>query len=63
LLNSNASTETALNRTSDLELWFVTGSQHLYGPGPLAQVAENSAKIAASLDAETEIPVRVSWSL
>jgi L-arabinose isomerase len=59
LLNSNASTETALNRTSDLELWFVTGSQHLYGPGPLAQVAENSAKIAASLDAETEIPVRV----
>jgi hypothetical protein len=24
------------------EIWFVTGSQHLYGPGPLKQVAANS---------------------
>jgi len=42
-----------------LELWFVTGSQHLYGPGPLQQVAENAQKIAASLDNESAIPVRV----
>ena len=41
------------------ELWFVTGSQHLYGPGPLATVAENSQAIAASLDAESAIPVKV----
>ena len=41
------------------ELWFVTGSQHLYGPGPLGQVAENAQKIAASLDGEDAIPVRV----
>ena len=36
-----------------LELWFVTGSQHLYGPGPLGVVAENSRRIereAESLD-------------
>ena len=45
--------------TSTLELWFVTGSQHLYGAGPLAQVAEHSATIAASLNSESSIPVRV----
>ena len=42
-----------------LEVWFVTGSQHLYGDGPLAQVAANAATIAASLDAEESVPVRV----
>jgi L-arabinose isomerase len=43
----------------DLEVWFVTGSQHLYGPETLAQVADHSQKIAASLDAETAIPFKV----
>jgi len=42
-----------------LEIWFVTGSQHLYGAEALAKVAENSQKIAASLDAESAIPVKV----
>ncbi len=42
-----------------LELWFVTGSQHLYGPGPLGIVAENSSRIASSLDGESAIPVKV----
>jgi len=46
-------------RTTELELWFVTGSQHLYGPGPLAQVAANSQKIAASLNNELGLPVNV----
>jgi L-arabinose isomerase len=41
------------------EVWFVTGSQHLYGPETLAQVAENSQKIAAALDASSRIPCRV----
>lgn len=41
------------------ELWFVTGSQHLYGPGPLGEVAQNSQTIAAHLDSEGAIPVRV----
>lgn len=31
------------------EIWFVTGSQHLYGPGPLKQVVANSKKIVAEL--------------
>ncbi|HEX4156563.1 MAG TPA: L-arabinose isomerase [Acidobacteriaceae bacterium] len=43
------------------EIWFVTGSQHLYGPQALAQVAENSRTIAASLDGESTLPVRVIW--
>jgi len=47
-----------LKNDSPLELWFVTGSQHLYGPGPLAQVADNANTIAASLNNETTIPVR-----
>ena len=42
-----------------LELWFVTGSQHLYGPGPLGTVAKNAGEIAASLDAEKTLPVKV----
>src|SRR5438309_3518164 len=41
------------------ELWFVTGSQHLYGPGPLGQVAQNSHVIAAHFDGEGAIPVHV----
>jgi len=42
-----------------LEVWFVTGSQHLYGPETLAQVASNSQAIAASLNNDKSIPVRV----
>jgi L-arabinose isomerase len=40
-----------------LELWFVTGSQHLYGPETLKQVAENSKAIAASFS--EKLPVTV----
>ena len=43
------------------EIWFVTGSQHLYGPETLAQVAANSQKIASSLDGEASLPARVVW--
>ena len=31
------------------EVWFVTGSQHLYGPKTLETVAEHSRTIAAAL--------------
>jgi L-arabinose isomerase len=41
------------------EVWFVTGSQHLYGPETLAQVEVHSRQIAGSLDAESAIPVRI----
>ena len=39
------------------EIWFITGSQHLYGPETLAQVAANSNKIAESLN--EALPVKV----
>jgi L-arabinose isomerase len=39
------------------EAWFVTGSQHLYGPKTLAQVAANSQKIAKALG--SALPVKV----
>ena len=41
------------------EVWFVTGSQHLYGPKTLEQVATDSLEIAKALDVSAEIPVQV----
>ncbi|SIS37024.1 L-arabinose isomerase [Zobellia uliginosa] len=41
------------------EIWFVTGSQHLYGPETLAQVAEHSSEIAKHYNANPTIPVKV----
>jgi len=41
------------------EIWFVCGSQHLYGPGPLQTVAANAATIAFKLDASKHLPLRV----
>ena len=41
---------------SALEVWFVTGSQHLYGPETLDAVADHSRAMAAALDATPSIP-------
>jgi len=41
------------------EIWFVTGSQHLYGEETLLKVAEHSAQIAKSFNTSAQIPVRV----
>ncbi len=43
----------------ELEVWFVTGSQHLYGEETLKQVDQNSKEIAETLDRCSSIPVRV----
>ncbi|MEH1100882.1 L-arabinose isomerase [Micromonospora sp. CPCC 205561] len=43
------------------EVWFLTGSQGLYGEDTLRQVADQSRQIAAQLDASPGIPVRVVW--
>ena len=40
-----------------IEIWFVTGSQHLYGEKALKQVAANSRKIVAELGAK--LPVKL----
>ncbi len=41
------------------EVWFVTGSQHLYGPETLKQVAAHSQEMAAVLNGAGGIPVKV----
>jgi L-arabinose isomerase len=43
------------------EIWFVTGSQHLYGQETLDQVARDSGEIAAALDACGHIPAKVAF--
>ncbi|WP_242692302.1 L-arabinose isomerase [Aridibaculum aurantiacum] len=42
-----------------LEVWFVTGSQHLYGEETLKQVDAHSEQIAKALNAASQIPVSV----
>ena len=43
------------------EVWFVTGSQELYGKETLAKVADNSRAIARHLDESGALAVRVVW--
>jgi len=50
-----------MTNLKSLEVWFVTGSQHLYGEETLQQVAVNAQTIAASLHADTVIPVSIVW--
>jgi L-arabinose isomerase len=42
-----------------LEVWFLTGSQVLYGEEVLRRVAEQSATIVAGLNASPAIPIRI----
>lgn len=42
-----------------LEAWFVTGSQHLYGPEALERVRANSEAVVAGLNGSGALPVRV----
>src|SRR5580693_7430011 len=41
------------------EVWFVTGSQHLYGPETLKKVAAHSQEIASHLSGAKDVPVTV----
>jgi L-arabinose isomerase len=45
----------------ELEVWFVTGSQHLYGEETLKQVDSDSKQIADALNASPAIPVSVKF--
>jgi len=42
-----------------LEVWFITGSQHLYGEETLKQVAADSLQIVKALDKAAKIPVHI----
>ena len=41
------------------EIWFLTGSQHLYGPEVLRQVEAQAADVVAGLDGADAVPVRI----
>ena len=43
-------------------LWFVVGSQHLYGPGPLEEVAANGERVARELGAAGAMPLPVVFA-
>ena len=43
------------------EVWFLTGSQDLYGEDTLRQVAEQSQKVVATLNESSDIPVTIVW--
>jgi L-arabinose isomerase len=45
----------------EFEVWFLTGSQDLYGEETLRQVAANSESIAAGLNESAAIPVRIVY--
>ena len=40
------------------KIWLVCGSQHLYGPGPLKQVAADAERIAAALADSPKLPLK-----
>ncbi len=40
------------------EIWFVCGSQHLYGPGPLQEVAADARQIAGALADSKKLPLK-----
>ena len=44
-----------------LETWFVVGSQHLYGPEALEQVAANGRIIVNALNHACQLPVKVAF--
>ena len=43
------------------EIWFVTGSQDLYGEETLRQVAEHSQKMVEELNSSAGFPVKIVW--
>jgi L-arabinose isomerase len=48
-----------MDKIKSSEVWFVTGTQHLYGPETLKQVAADSLKIASALDKSPKISQKV----
>jgi L-arabinose isomerase len=52
-----------MNTTSfkKLEVWFLTGTQHLYGEATLIEVAEHAKTITAALTSSSRIPVSVVY--
>jgi L-arabinose isomerase len=43
------------------EIWYITGSQHLYGEGTLRQVAANSQRIVEELNGSRRLPLKLVY--
>ena len=50
-----------MSKTNSPEIWFLTGSQNLYGPETLLQVAEQSKTVVDQLSVKLAAPVKIIW--
>ncbi|MCU0346738.1 MAG: L-arabinose isomerase [Saprospiraceae bacterium] len=50
-----------MNKVKNKEIWFITGSQHLYGPEVLKQVAQHSETIVKALNADAKLLVSLIY--
>jgi len=48
-----------MENLKNLEIWFITGSQHLYGPETLEKVKENAQTISNYLSNNQNIPLQI----
>jgi L-arabinose isomerase len=48
-----------MSQSTPPEVWYITGTQHLYGPDTLKQVAANSQRIVHELNASGKLPYQV----
>ncbi len=48
-----------MKNLKNMEIWQVTGSQHLYGESAIKKVAANSKKIVAALNGSKRLPVKL----
>ncbi len=48
-------------QTATLEIWFLTGSQNLYGEETLKQVAEQSQAVLEQISSRVSAPVKLTW--
>ncbi|MBX2945088.1 MAG: L-arabinose isomerase [Cyclobacteriaceae bacterium] len=50
-----------MNTLKHYEVWFITGSQHLYGDQVLRNVATHAEEIAKSFDCNSTVPVSIKY--
>ena len=50
-----------MNVFPQAEIWFLTGSQAMYGEQTLRQVAEQSQALVSTVDESGDVPVRLVW--
>ena len=48
-----------MKQLKELDFWFLTGSQDLYGEGPLKQVAADSQKMVDALNKSGSLPFKL----